>query len=39
MWLIIVCSIDIVYRYPFVFRYVKMVFTIDFVNCFLSDVD
>ena len=37
--LIIVCSIDIVHRYSFVFRYVKMVFTIDFVDSFLSDVD
>ena len=38
-WLIIVCSIDVVYRYSFVLRYVKMVFTIDIVNSFLSDVD
>ena len=32
VWLIIICSIDGVYRYSFVLRYVKMVFTIDFVN-------
>ena len=32
VWLIIVCSIDVVYRYSFVLRYVQMVFTIDFVN-------
>ena len=39
VWLIIVCLINIIYRYSFIFRYIKMVFTIDFVNCFLLDVD
>ena len=32
VWLIIICLIDVTYRYSFVLRYVKMVFTINFVN-------